>query len=375
MYLESICARIHSMKKFAFLLVLLAAACSTPIPIPTPSSIPPTPQPTTLPLTRTASPQIAIGTPTQLLIEGTLSSKVNVRSGPAITYSSVGQLDAGQKVQILYLDNTRTWIQILYPPAPHGIGWVAAQYITIPIGTQVPLITTPTPAGPTGSVVQRLNVRSGPGMSFTAFGMLDPDTVVSLTGKDKTASWFQINYPAGPGGHGWVTAQYIQTAASADLPVLDDYGNIVTPGAPGTLSTADLTPTPTIGPAYADGDTSANPVVRIVLSANGSNKFIYSDQVSAPQGDAEDWVEFTPYSSLGSISRLTLSLTCTGNSTLGVELWQNGASISGWGSLGCGDLAKSILLTPGQVYQLRLFPTAGTGLQFVAYTLTVQNNP
>jgi uncharacterized protein YraI len=363
------------MKKLAFLLVLLAAACTTPMPTATPSPTTPPTRTITLPPTITVSPQPSTATPTQLLIEGTLSIKVNVRNGPATTYSSLGQLDAGQKVQIFFLDATGTWFQILYPPAPQGIGWIAARYITIPSGTQVPRITTPTPTGPTGMVIQRLNVRSGPGMDFATLGMLDPNQVISLTGKNKTASWFQINYPTGPGGHGWVTAQYVQTDASAKLPVLDDYGNVVTPGAPGTPSSSDLTPTPTIGPAYADGDTSANPAVRVVFSANGTNKFIYSDQVSAPQGDTEDWIEFTPHSSFGSTARLSLSLTCTGNSTLTVELWQNGTSIPGWGSLACGDTDKAIRLTPDQVYQLRLVPTAGAGLQFVAYTLTVQNNP
>lgn len=323
--------------------------------------------------TASSLPLTATGTPT--LIGGTLTIKVNVRSGPAATYASLGQLDAGKKVLILFRDVTGAWYQILYPPAPQGRGWVASQYITIAAGTQVPLDATPTPAGPTGSVIQRLNIRSGPGMNFDTLGMLDPNQVVSLTGKNNTASWFQINYSAGPGGHGWVTAQYIQTDASASLPVLDDYGNVITPNTASTPSASALTSTPTLGPAYADGDSPANPVVRVTFSATGTTRFIYSDQVSTPQGDPEDWVEFTPYSASGTTAHLILSLACTGNSALNVELWQQNAALSGWGSLACGESSRPILLTAGQVYQLRLSPAPGTGLQFVAYTLTVQNNP
>ena len=205
--------------------------------------------------------------------------------------------------------------------------------------------------------------------------MLEPGVVVSLTGKNTTASWFQIDYPAGPGGRGWVTSQYIQTDSTADLPVLDDYGNVVTPDTAGTPSGPIPSSTPTIGPAYADGDSSASPAVRVIFSSTGTHRFVYSSQVSAPEGDAEDWVEFTPYTSSGTDARLTFSLACTGNGTLTVEIWQGGTLLSGWGSLACGESGRSILLPAGQVYQVRLAPASGDGLRLVAYTLTVQNNP
>ena len=376
-----ICARIERMRKSACLLVLsllpvlLSAACSS-----TTSTNPPSPtltptQATTTTPTGTASPQPLPATSTPILIAGTLTIKVNVRSGPAATYASVGQLDAGQNVQILFRDVTGAWYQILYPPGPQGRGWVASQYITVAAGTQAPREATPTPAGPTGSVIQRLNIRSGPGTNFDTLGMLDPNQVVFLTGKNSTASWFQIAYPTGPGGHGWVTAQYIQTDVSASLPVLDDYGNVITPNTAGLPSVPVLSSTPTLGPAYADGDSSANPEVRVTFSTTGTTRFIYSDQVSTPQGDPEDWVEFTPYSTSGTTAHLILSLACTGNSALNVELWQQNAALTGWGSLSCGESSRSVLLTAGQVYQFRLSPDQGTGLQFVAYTLTVQNNP
>jgi hypothetical protein len=224
-------------------------------------------------------------------------------------------------------------------------------------------------------MIQRLNVRSGPGTTFESLGMLEPGVSVSLTGKNATATWFQINYPAGPGGRGWVTSQYVQTDATADLPVLDDYGNLVTPGASGTSSGPGLAPTPTVGPALTDGDSSNNPGIHVTFSATGTRRFVYSSEVSTPQGDPEDWVGFTPYSTSGVNARLTLSLTCAGNGSLTMELWQGGTQLSGWGALACGETGKTILLPAGQNYLVHLVPVAGDGLRLVAYTLTVQNYP
>jgi uncharacterized protein YraI len=356
-------------------LVLLAASCATPEPTVLPSTTPtPLPSPTRSE-TPTVTPMQPTLTATPLLIYGILTIKINVRSGPGITYDSLGQLDAGGKVQVIARDSSGAWYQILYPSSSQGRGWVTAQYVTIPTGILVPLQATPIPAGPTGRVIQRLNVRSGPGTTFNSLGLLEPGAAVSLTGKNGTASWFQIAYTTGPGGHGWVTAQYVQTDAAGDLPVLDDFGNIVTPGAAGTPSSPDLAPTPTIGPAIADGDSSVSPAINVTFSAAGTRRFIYSSLVSTPQGDSEDWLAFTPFSITSTSARLIFSLTCTGNDTLTVELWQGGNVLSGWGTLGCGDEGKTILLPAGQMILMDLAPVAGDGLQLVAYTLDVQNNP
>jgi hypothetical protein len=136
-----------------------------------------------------------------------------------------------------------------------------------------------------------------------------------------------------------------------------------------------LTPTPTIGPALADGDSAAHPASQTAFSASGTRQFIYSSQVSAPDGDAEDWVGFTPYAITGTTARLLFSLACSGNGTLSVELWQGGTALSGWGSLGCGDLEKPIPLPAGQPYEVRLLPAPGSGLRLVDYVLKVENRP
>ena len=365
------------MKKLCLLLTLLAllaAACGTsePATIP-PISVSPTALPTET-HAPTQTPTLPAPTATRAPVEGTLTIQVNVRSGPGTGYDSLGLLNAGEKVQITVRDSESKWYRILYPAASGGRGWVAAQFVQVVAGIEVPLEDTPTPAGPIGHVMQKLNVRPGPGATFDSLGMLDPNTVVSLTGKNSTASWFQIDYPSGPGGRGWVTAQYVQTDAAADLPVLDDYGTPAASGMAGPTS-IPVTPTPTVGPAFADNDSPATPAIRVTFSTTGTRQFTYSSQVSAPDGDPEDWVEFTPYAANGTDARLIFSLTCSGNSTLIVEMWQGGSLLSGWGTLACGDFEKSVTLPAGQLYQIRLAPASGESLRLVDYVLSVQNKP
>ena len=134
-------------------------------------------------------------------------------------------------------------------------------------------------------------------------------------------------------------------------------------------------PTPTIGPAFADYDSAAKPGVRVTFSSSGTRQFTYSGQVSAPQGDPEDWVEFTPFAINASDASLVFSLTCSGNGSLTVAMEQAGTPLSGWGTLACGDLNKPITLPAGRPYELDLAPAPGEGLQLVNYVLTVQNMP
>ena len=363
------------MNRLTFLLILLLAACATPPPVETSTasataSLPPSASTTQAP---TATPVPPALSATPMPIEGTLTIKVNVRSGPGTAFSSLGLLDADEKVQVLFSDPTGKWYQVLYPAAPDGFGWVAAQFVRVPVWTQVPRQATPTPAGPSGRVLQRLNVRSGPGLTFDSLGLLEPDGMVSLTGKNSTASWLQIVYPAGSGGRGWVTAQYIQADASS-LPVLDDYGTPVASDLSGPTA-LPVTPTSTVGPAYADNDSPANPAVSVTFSASGTQQFTYSSQVSAPQGDPGDWLAFTPYAINGPDARLVFSLACSGNGTLTVELWQGGSMLPGLGALSCGALAELIMLPAGQAYELHLVPAPAEGLRLVDYILTVQNLP
>jgi len=245
---------------------------------------------------------------------------------------------------------------------------------SLPTFTPLPPLPTATVTPVAGTATAQINVRSGPGTNYAVLGMIQPDTVLVLTGKNEAATWLQIEYAAGAGGKGWVTAAYVQTNDTASLTVLNASGAPVTPGAAGPTS-VPVTPPPTLGPASADDDSSAAPAIQVVFSPAGIRQFSYTSEVSSPQGDAEDWITFTPYASLvDSPARVLFSLICDGNGSLEVELWQDGAPLADWGGLACGDRDIPLDLAAGTLYQLRLRAASGAGLRYVHYTLTVRNS-
>ena len=70
----------------------------------------------------------------------------------------------------------------------------------------------------TGS--QRLNVRSGPGTSYSVVTSLASGAPLTASARNAGADWIQVEGTALPGGSGWASARYLNLAGSAqDLPV------------------------------------------------------------------------------------------------------------------------------------------------------------
>ena len=246
--------------------------------------------------------------------------------------------------------------------------------IQTPSLTQTPLPPTPTSTVTplAASVKVQINVRRGPGIEFAALGLLPAGMALELTGRNEAGTWFQVAYASGEGGKGWVSAAYVQADGAANLPVLDASGLPLSSGPTGLPATL----TPTLTPASADNDSVSAPAISVIFSPLTSRQFTYTSDISAPQGDAEDWLAFTPYASLAdSPARLSFSIACEGNGSLEVELWQNGAPTAGWGSLACGDRNKPIELKAGVRYTLELRAASGEGLGYISYTLIIRNGP
>ena len=79
----------------------------------------------------------------------TYSEPINVRGGPnTVDYPIVGRLFPGETAPALGTSPGREWVQISYPSAPGGVGWVYAIYVTVTGGellvVEAPF--TPTPA-------------------------------------------------------------------------------------------------------------------------------------------------------------------------------------------------------------------------------------
>ncbi len=86
------------------------------------------------------------------------------------------------------------------------------------------------PAGAEGGVwaeikVPSLNVREGPGVSFSAIGVLLEGAKVGVLGVHSATGWLQVEFADGPDGKGWITGQdrYVTISGSLkDVPQIVD---------------------------------------------------------------------------------------------------------------------------------------------------------
>lgn len=370
------------MRRFLLLagLALLGAACTgetiqeaTPTLVVASPSISASPTPTP---TATLAPEPS-PTATPVPVEGITTTRLNVRAGPSTVRESLGLIEAGQTVQIVGRDESGSWYAILFPAGPDGRGWIAAAYVQAADTDRLPVIVlttpTPTPAGPTARLTQRLNVRTGPATTYEILGTLEAGTVVTLTGRNETGTWTQIEFPAAPNGRGWVTAAYLQADDLTNLPLVNASGTPITP-LPDRPTPLAATPTPTVGPAPLDGDSRILPAVQVTFAPGGVRQFTYTSDLSSPEGDLEDWLEFTPFAS-GPQALIFASLICEGNATLTVEFWQHGAPLLESPALACGARQAPLYLPAGAAVQMRLRIAETDTLRYCHYTLIVRNGP
>jgi len=307
--------------------------------------------------------------PTVAFIEGTTSTQLNVRTDPSTASKVLGIIPANTKVQILGKDPGENWLQIVYPQGVGGKGWVTAQYVATATGTEVRVIggdgSNPT-HGNVAIVQQQINVRSGPGTDFNSLGTLNAQDVVDLTGKDAGGAWLQIEYSSGPDGKGWVNAAFVQAKGVENVPIITEAGEIVGTGTP---TSSPPTPTSTVIPAWEDGDSQDNPIASVIFEPLGTHTLIYSGDISTPSGDAQDWIQFTPYSQV-----VFASLDCLGNTTLQVNWLESGKpSVL---QLACGDTRKEFVVTAGAIYIIHLqVPQFLGGVQYFPYTITIEAGP
>ena len=332
----------------------------------------------TLPVivTLTPNPPTEISLPTQPTaaqapVEGMTSTQVNVRADPSTASNVLGIIPANTKVEIIGKDPGENWWQINYPQdqGGDGKGWVTAQYITTIARPEVPVIggnqINPND-GNIAIIQQQINVRSGPGTSFNSLGTLNPQDVVSMTGKDSNGAWLQIDFSAGPEGKGWVNAAFVQAQGVDNLPIITETGLIVGTGTPTGIP---ATPTPTIIPAWEDHDSANNPIVNVILESTGTQTFIYNGDLSSPQGDSEDWISFRPNGSF-----VFASLVCKGINSLKVEITENNLPLNL--ELACGDQMKPVAVKADSNYLIHLQAQLSAGnLQYTNYILTIKTRP
>ena len=78
----------------------------------------------------------------------TYSEPINVRGGPStVYYPIVGRVFPGDVFQALGVSPGREWVQIAYPDAPDGVGWLYAIYVSVE-GGELQIVEPPPTATP-----------------------------------------------------------------------------------------------------------------------------------------------------------------------------------------------------------------------------------
>jgi uncharacterized protein YraI len=262
-----------------------------------------------------------------------------------------------------------------------------------PSDTPPPATLVPTITPVEGTTTSQVNVREQPSTLANSLGILGIFVKVQIIGKDPSGSWYQIIYAGGTEGKGWVTAAYVQVLTATQIPVIavvpatqpSPSGMETLPivaeteQREGTITPTRIPPalTPTVVPALQDGDSKESPIVNVSFSPAGPHSFQYTGDVSAPEGDPEDWVQFKPYAQVGQPVMVTVTMNCAGNSTLDLELWQIDSRLQTWQAVACDHPSRLLLsLYGGAPYFLRLLPTQDyNSLRYIHYTLLVETTP
>jgi len=371
------------------MLFLAACAPATPAATATPSPLPfftatlpvmtTQPRPPTAEAPTTNAPSQAAPT-----TSATTIVQVNVRAAPSADSAALNLLPAGVQVQATGRDSAGAWIQILAPEAANGLGWVTAVALEIPGDAKaLPVVaenspatalpTTPTPAF-SASVTSQINVRRGPAASFESLGLLEANTPVTLTGINQISTWYQIEYAGGENGRAWVAAAYLKIdGLPSGLPLFDTQGNPLS----GEAGTTPTPPPATYSAAPEDVDSAENPAVRLTFAPSGPRLIAYTSDLSAPFGDAADWLEFTVVTPQdGQATILYFSLMCEGNGALHAELRQNGLLAQDFPGLLCGQYDVAVRVLGGQPALLKLSADgSATDIRYVRYTLTISTQP
>jgi len=105
-------------------------------------------------LNRTESYQVATSAPLGIYITVTYTDQINIRGGPStVYYPVVGHLLPGAVAPALGVSPGREWVQIAYPDAPGGVGWVYAIYVSLSGGEPLVVEAPSTPAPPVTATI------------------------------------------------------------------------------------------------------------------------------------------------------------------------------------------------------------------------------
>ena len=116
---------------------------------------------------------------------------------------------------------------------PSGQGWVSGQYVQVSNVDNVPVIPDPPlppevalPAPPialpSAQALDVIYIRSGPGVTYPAYGLAQKGAIGEVIGVSEDRQWWVVKLPTDKvaAGQGWVSADWVQTSGAENVPVI-----------------------------------------------------------------------------------------------------------------------------------------------------------
>ena len=139
------------------------------------------------------------------------TSGVSVRSGPGTNYPLVGFAPKG--TTYLLTGQSGAWYKISFDGK---VGYISADYFSIPPMVQVPQPALLAPQFGQGTIVNcnnSVNVRSGPGTNYAVIGSAPKGAAYTITGQ--SGSWYIIEFG---GNVGYISADYFSVSSMSPAP-------------------------------------------------------------------------------------------------------------------------------------------------------------
>ena len=190
-----------------------------------------------------------------------------VRSGPGTSFPAYGVAQANRTPRVIGRTQDEEWYAIRINPELVGVGygWVDAASVTAQNVEEVPssdapsepemVSPLPVPEGsPSATAIEFVNVRTGPSTAFPVLGVAQPGSTAEVTGRSQDAQWWQVRIPTTvtPSGLGWVSASWVTTQNTNNVPVVTSPPPPVVTGTPTASGQCRLmSQTPADGTAFA----------------------------------------------------------------------------------------------------------------------------
>ncbi len=194
-----------------------------------PTEAPPPPGPTPDP----NMPVAVVPTPAAGEPAAVANTNTTIYSGPGENYVMYATFLTGSTAKIIGKSEDGLWWVISVPPAPNGQGWINAAWVTATGADGVAVVATPpvpptvdmvppAPEDPQATAIANVNIRSGPGTNFPAYGVAPFGTTGRVIGKSEDGEWWVVRLdPTKVGaGYGWVSAEYTVASNVENIQVI-----------------------------------------------------------------------------------------------------------------------------------------------------------